>query len=184
MPKSVDRDGEGRRGWWARLTPKANPESVIDRYGKGDTPVAAAQRARERSDPADYAETRCALAAGKLGCARSALTRRCSGTLGLVCAPQLFAQAAVATAAGVADRSRGRGQPLTAARAQLRAGGRHVAVPAVMLLDGHRDQDARDRADDLVVVLGEGCGEFRFQLRERRHRNLGHHPIIAHRSER
>ena len=34
--------------WWARLTPKANPESVIDRYGKGDTPVAAAQRARER----------------------------------------------------------------------------------------------------------------------------------------
>jgi hypothetical protein len=28
--------------WWARLTPKANPESVIDRYGKGDTPVAAA----------------------------------------------------------------------------------------------------------------------------------------------
>ena len=34
--------------WWARLTPKANPESVIDRYGKGDPPVAAAQRARER----------------------------------------------------------------------------------------------------------------------------------------
>ena len=34
--------------WWARLTPKANPESVIDRYGKGDTPVAAAERARER----------------------------------------------------------------------------------------------------------------------------------------
>jgi hypothetical protein len=34
--------------WWARLTPKANPESVIDRYGKGDTPVAAAQRAREQ----------------------------------------------------------------------------------------------------------------------------------------
>jgi hypothetical protein len=34
--------------WWARLTPKATPESVIDRYGKGDTPVAAAQRARER----------------------------------------------------------------------------------------------------------------------------------------
>lgn len=33
--------------WWARLTHKANPESVIDRYGKGDTPVAA-QRARER----------------------------------------------------------------------------------------------------------------------------------------
>src|SRR5947207_13248083 len=32
--------------WWARLAPKANPESVIDRYGKGDTPVAAAQRAR------------------------------------------------------------------------------------------------------------------------------------------
>jgi hypothetical protein len=27
---------------WARLIPKANPESVIDRYGKGDTPVAAA----------------------------------------------------------------------------------------------------------------------------------------------
>jgi hypothetical protein len=34
--------------WWARLTPKANPESVIDRYGNGDTPVAAAKRARER----------------------------------------------------------------------------------------------------------------------------------------
>jgi hypothetical protein len=34
--------------WWARLTLKANPESVIDRYGKGDTAVAAAQRARER----------------------------------------------------------------------------------------------------------------------------------------
>jgi len=34
--------------WWARLTPNANTESVIDRYGKGDTPVAAAQRAREQ----------------------------------------------------------------------------------------------------------------------------------------
>jgi hypothetical protein len=34
--------------WWARLASKANPESVIDRYGKGDTPVTAAQRARER----------------------------------------------------------------------------------------------------------------------------------------
>ena len=34
--------------WWARLTPNANPESVIDRYGNGDTPVAAAQRALEQ----------------------------------------------------------------------------------------------------------------------------------------
>ena len=40
--------------WWARLTPKANPGSVIDRYGKGDTPVAAAQRARERYEHEQY----------------------------------------------------------------------------------------------------------------------------------
>ena len=44
--------------WWARLTPKANPESVINRYGKGDTPVAAAQRARERYEHKQWSHAR------------------------------------------------------------------------------------------------------------------------------
>jgi len=37
--------------WWARLThPRQIQSQVIDRYGKGDTPVAAAQRVREQHE--------------------------------------------------------------------------------------------------------------------------------------
>jgi hypothetical protein len=34
--------------WWAKLTPVGNPAGAMTRYGRGDTPEAAAQRARER----------------------------------------------------------------------------------------------------------------------------------------
>lgn len=34
--------------WWASLTPVANPAAAMARYGRGDTPEAAALRARER----------------------------------------------------------------------------------------------------------------------------------------
>jgi hypothetical protein len=42
---SVAADGEV---WWAALTPIANPGTALARSGRGDTPEAAAQRARER----------------------------------------------------------------------------------------------------------------------------------------
>lgn len=34
--------------WWATLTPIGNPAQAVERYGQGDTPEAAALRARER----------------------------------------------------------------------------------------------------------------------------------------
>jgi len=34
--------------WWASLTPIASPSAPIARYGRGNTPEAAAMRARER----------------------------------------------------------------------------------------------------------------------------------------
>jgi hypothetical protein len=34
--------------WWASITPDGNPSSVVARYGSGNTPEAAALRARER----------------------------------------------------------------------------------------------------------------------------------------
>ena len=34
--------------WWATLTSTNNPTAVIARYGRGDSPEAAAVRARER----------------------------------------------------------------------------------------------------------------------------------------
>ena len=42
---SVSREGGT---WWAKLTPVGNPAAAVTRYGRGDTPEAAAARARDR----------------------------------------------------------------------------------------------------------------------------------------
>jgi hypothetical protein len=34
--------------WWAKLTPVSNPAGAMTRYGRGNTPEAAAERAQER----------------------------------------------------------------------------------------------------------------------------------------
>jgi hypothetical protein len=51
-----------------------------------------------------------------------------------------------------------------------------AVLGAVVRLERHRDQDARDRVDELVAALVQDGGDLGFELRERRRDDLGHRP--------
>ena len=53
----AERDADGV--WWADLIPDANPDSVISRYGRGDSEVLACQRAMERWQQEQIGNEKC-----------------------------------------------------------------------------------------------------------------------------